>query len=93
MNPTTRLLFTNEDLGHYFDDGTQGMVLISKVAKREWRQGKDFATGTIGGNCNERTDSSDIPTLYQSWRYVYMLDSRTYNTIHDILTAFLNVTK
>ncbi|MBC6988963.1 hypothetical protein [Hymenobacter sp. BT491] len=85
-----RLLFTNEDLGHSFDDDYQALALIARVAKKEWVLHKDFDTGAIGGSCREQTGQSEIPSLYQKWRYVYLLDSRTYSTLYHVLDAFLN---
>lgn len=90
MNTTVRLLFTNEDLGHYFDDASQGLGLIAKVARQEMRLGEHFATGTIGGSANEDTRHSELPALYAKWRKVYILDAKTYSTIYAVLDAFLN---
>ena len=84
MNTTVRLLFTNDDLGHFFDDDSQAMGLIGKIARGEWKLREQFDTGTIGGSANEETRHSDIPRLYQTWKRVYPLNPRTYNTVWDV---------
>lgn len=90
MKNATRLLFTNHDFGHFFDDEYEALSLIAKVAKREWKLREHFETGTVGGSCNERTDSSNIPELYKKWKYVYTIDSKTYSVLYAVLDAFLN---
>jgi hypothetical protein len=84
MAQIVRLLFTKHDLGHSFDD-YQAPDLIEKVVTRKWNYLEDFATGSIGHSASERTVDSDIPRLYANWKYVYIIDARTYTIVHAIV--------
>lgn len=87
MNTKLRFLFTNEDFGHYFDDGTQALHMIRRIIRGEFIYQKHFDVGTIGGSANEKTEYSEIPRLYSTYKYVYPIDGGTYGTIFDIINA------